>query len=88
MDAISFVLGVDSYQLRSNNLVDLINRRSDAEIAKPVTGNGKKRAGVVKEQGADKTVVSAYYVRNDNVEMVFSRRYSEAMYYYLLTISI
>lgn len=75
MDAISFVLGVDSYQLRSNNLVDLINRRSDAEIATPLTtGNGKKRTGVVKEQGANRTVVSAFYVRSDNEELIFSRR--------------
>lgn len=78
MDAISFVLGVDSYQLRSNNLIDLINRRSDAEIAKPLnTGNSKKRAGVVKEHGADKTIVSAFYVRSDNEELIFSRRYPD-----------
>ena len=76
MDAISFVLGINSNQLRSGHLVDLINRRSDAEIAKPTTTtNGKRRAGVVKEQGANKTVVSAYYMRSDNEELIFSRRY-------------
>lgn len=74
MDAISFVLGVNSNQLRSNHLIELINRRSDAEIAKP-TGGNKRRAGVVKEQGANKTVVSAYYMRSDNEELIFSRRY-------------
>lgn len=74
MDAISFVLGVNSNQLRSNHLIELINRRSDAEIAKPASGN-KRRAGVIKEQGANKTVVSAYYLRNDNEELIFSRRY-------------
>ncbi len=72
MDAISFVLGVNSNQLRSSHLVDLINRRSDSEIAKP-TGN-KRRAGVVKERGATKTSVSAYYLRNEDEEVVFSRR--------------
>ena len=74
MDAISFVLGVNSNQLRSNHLIELINRRSDAEIAKTTSGN-KRRAGVVKEQGANKTVVSAYYMRSDNEELIFSRRY-------------
>ena len=73
MDAISFVLGVNSNQLRSNHLIELINRRSDAEIAKTTSGN-KRRAGVVKEQGANKTVVSAYYMRSDNEELIFSRR--------------
>ena len=75
MDAISFVLGVNSNKLRSSHLVDLINRRSDSEIAKQVTSSGnKKRTAVVKDQGAKLTVVSAYYVRNDNQELIFSRR--------------
>lgn len=74
MDAISFVLGINSNQLRSSHLVDLINRRSDSEIAKPTSGN-KRRVGVVKEQGATKTVVSAYYLRSDDEELIFSRRY-------------
>ena len=74
MDAISFVLGVNSNQLRSDHLVDLINRRSDSEIAKPVATNNKKRSAVVKEQGATKTIVSAYYLRNENEELIFSRR--------------
>ena len=72
MDAISFVLGVNSNQLRSEHLVDLINRRSDAEIAKPVSN--KKRSAAVKEQGASKTVVSAYYLRSEDEEIIFSRR--------------
>jgi chromosome segregation ATPase len=79
MDAISFVLGVNSNQLRSSHLIELINRRSDAEISKP-TGN-KRRAGVVKEKGASKTVVSAYYMRSDNEELIFSRRY--ILFYYV-----
>lgn len=74
MDAISFVLGVNSNQLRSSHLVDLINRRSDAEIAKPSNSNNKRRSGVIKEQGATKTVVSAYYLRNNDEELIFSRR--------------
>ena len=74
MDAISFVLGVNSNQLRSTNLVDLINRRSDSEIAKP-SGN-KKRSGAIKEQGASKTVVSAHYLRTEDEELIFSRRYT------------
>lgn len=74
MDAISFVLGVNSNHLRSDHLVDLINRRSDSEIAKPVSNNNKKRSSVVKEQGATKTIVSAYYLRNETEEIVFSRR--------------
>ena len=72
MDAISFVLGVNSNQLRSEHLVDLINRRSDAEIAKPVSN--KKRSAAVKENGASKTVVSAYYLRSEDEEIIFSRR--------------
>lgn len=77
MDAISFVLGVNSNQLRSSHLVDLINRRSDAEIAKSTAAasNSNKKRAVVKEKGAQKTTVSAFYSRNDNEELVFSRRY-------------
>lgn len=74
MDAISFVLGINSNQLRSEHLVDLINRRSDSEIAKPVANNNKKRSAIVKEQGATKTVVSAYYLRSEDEELIFSRR--------------
>lgn len=73
MDAISFVLGVNSNQLRSNHLIDLINRRSDSEIAKPI-GN-KRRSGVIKDQGVTKTIVSAYYMKNESEELIFSRRY-------------
>lgn len=77
MDAISFVLGVNSNQLRSSHLVDLINRRSDAEIAKSTASlsSSNKKRPVVKEKGAQKTTVSAFYSRNDNEELIFSRRY-------------
>ena len=51
------------------HLVDLINRRSDAEIAKPVSN--KKRSAAVKEQGASKTVVSAYYLCSEDEEIIF-----------------
>lgn len=75
MDAISFVLGVNSNQLRSSHLVDLINRRSDAELAAAAsTTKGKRRSGVIKEQGAQKTIVSAFYLRNEDEELIFSRR--------------
>ena len=80
MDAISFVLGVNSNQLRSSHLVDLINRRSDAEIAKSTSASSSssssnKKRPIVKEKGAQKTTVSAFYSRNDNEELIFSRRY-------------
>lgn len=73
MDAISFVLGVNSNQLRSSHLVDLINRRSDSEIAKD---KGNKKRTMVKEQGALKTSVSAYYLQSSpsEEEFIFTRR--------------
>lgn len=80
MDAISFVLGVNSNQLRSSHLVDLINRRSDSEIAKSSTSTsttGNKKRAIIKEKGAQKTSVSAHYSRNNNEELIFSRRYTE-----------
>lgn len=70
MDAISFVLGVSSSHLRSSHLVDLINRRSDAEIASQGVGS-KRRA--VKERGALSTIVSAYYLRDNSEEVILSR---------------
>ena len=79
MDAISFVLGVNSNQLRSSHLVDLINRKSDAEIATQATpntsGRGKRgNSRMVKEQSALKATVSAYYLKsNGKDEIVFSR---------------
>lgn len=76
MDAVSFVLGVNSSQLRSSHLVDLINRRSDGEIASKGVGS-KRRA--VKEQGALKTTVSAHYRRDNDDELVFSRTYDKGL---------
>lgn len=70
MDAISFVLGVNSSHLRSSHLVDLINRRSDAEIANQGVGS-KRRA--IKEHGALSTSVAAFYQRDNGEEVVLSR---------------
>jgi chromosome segregation ATPase len=70
MDAISFVLGVSSSHLRSSHLVDLINRRSDAEIASQGVGS-KRRA--VKEHGALSTSVAAFYKRDNGEEVVLLR---------------
>ena len=70
MDAISFVLGVSSSHLRSSHLVDLINRRSDAEIASQGVGS-KRRA--VKEHGALSTTVAAFYMRDIGDQVVLSR---------------
>lgn len=86
MDAISFVLGVSSNQLRSSHLVDLINRRSDAELAASaaVKGSNKRRSGVIKEQGAQRTSVSAFYLRNEDEELIFSRRYTHYLIFLVL----
>jgi structural maintenance of chromosome 1 len=73
MDAISFVLGVNSSQLRSSHLVDLINRKSDAELATSTPNGTKKRGRVVKEQGAQKATVAAFYLKSTGQELVFAR---------------
>jgi len=79
MDAISFVLGVNSSQLRSSHLVDLINRKSDTEIATQTISNSTSRgkrgnSRMVKEQGALKATVAAYYLKSDGTkEIIFSR---------------
>jgi hypothetical protein len=51
-------------------LVDLINRRSDAEIASQGVGS-KRRA--VKEHGALSTSVAAFYKRDNGEEVVLLR---------------
>ncbi|KAF9100480.1 Structural maintenance of chromosomes protein 1 [Mortierella sp. GBA35] len=74
MDAISFVLGVKSSQLRSSQLRELIYRdRSDAEE------NGRpgasKNARTTSSNDADprKTWVMAVYQKNDGSEVKFTR---------------
>lgn len=59
MDAISFVLGVSSGKLRSNNLGELVHR--------PVS-SGKGRS-----KSSNKATVSAVYIKEDGEELQFSR---------------
>ena len=72
MDAISFVLGVPSSQLRSTNLADLIYRSGAGEGA----DSSKGRAARSKQQSnPKKACVSAYYRKDGaDAETVFSRR--------------
>jgi structural maintenance of chromosome 1 len=73
MDAISFVLGINSNQLRSSQLVDLINRKSGNELKTNVINSGTKKR-TIKEVGARKTVVSAFYENSNGKSVIFSRR--------------
>ncbi len=72
MDAISFVLGINSNQLRSNQLVDLINRKSDSEFSiLKSTSSCTKRS--VKNKGAQKSSVTAFYMNSKNENLIFTR---------------
>lgn len=73
MDAISFVLGIQSAHLRSSNLSELIYRGGSSEDAETEeTGKGKKR----KASGAKYASVTAFYFKTDGEELVFSRSVS------------
>lgn len=76
MDAISFVLGVKSSQLRSSQLRELIYRdRSDDTDDNTRPGASKNaRAASSNEADPRKTWVMAVYQRNDGTEVKFTRR--------------
>lgn len=85
MDAISFVLGVRSAQLRSNQLKDLIyragTRHEDGENGNGademiVDGKGRRRNGAVDDDDegqARKAWVMAVYVDKEDKEWKYQR---------------
>ena len=77
MDAISFVLGVKSSQLRSSQLRELIYRdRIDdtQEAARNVAGKSS-RASNGNDSDPRKTWVMAVYQKDDGSEIKFTRRH-------------
>jgi len=77
MDAISFVLGIQSAQLRSNNLAQLIYRSgSGSSMAQDgeAAVSGKKRGkGTSTGSCPSEASVTAYYYRGNGEELIFSR---------------
>ncbi len=73
MDAISFVLGIQSAHLRSNNLSELIYRSGNLQDgeADVVAEEGSKR----RRGGPKHTSVTAFYYKSDGEELIFSRTY-------------
>ncbi len=90
MDALSFVLGIHSAQLRSTHLADLIYRRGAAAEGAGEDATRRQEEEEEGEEGdaaphgrrqgaaAKAAVVSAYYVRGDGSELCFSRRVTRA----------
>lgn len=76
MDAISFVLGVKSSQLRSSQLRELIyrDRSDDAEDNARPGASKNARATPSHEADPRKTWVMAVYQKNDGTEVKFTRR--------------
>ncbi|KAF9340418.1 Structural maintenance of chromosomes protein 1 [Linnemannia elongata] len=75
MDAISFVLGVKSSQLRSSQLRELIYRDRSDETDDNTRPGASKNARAASSNEADprKTWVMAVYQRNDGTEVKFTR---------------
>ena len=76
MDAISFVLGVKSSQLRSSQLRELIYRDRSDETEDNARPGASKNARAASSNEADprKTWVMAVYQKNDGTEVKFTRR--------------
>ncbi|KAF9360946.1 Structural maintenance of chromosomes protein 1 [Mortierella sp. AD094] len=72
MDAISFVLGVKSAQLRSSQLRELIYR-DRANDREETQRNGAPRQGTANDADPRKTSVMAVYQKNDGSEVKFTR---------------
>lgn len=70
MDAISFVLGVKSSQLRSSHLKELLYRSSAAQDASMNVSTFD-----VDIQQADGAYVMAVYEKSDGTRLEFKRRY-------------
>ncbi|KAF8936672.1 Structural maintenance of chromosomes protein 1 [Haplosporangium gracile] len=74
MDAISFVLGVKSSQLRSSQLRELIYRdRSDDTDDNTRPGASKNARATSNDSDPRKTWVMAVYQKNDGTEVKFTR---------------
>ncbi|KAF9402001.1 Structural maintenance of chromosomes protein 1 [Mortierella sp. AD011] len=75
MDAISFVLGVKSAQLRSTQLRELIyrDRADDSEEAQRNGVSGSSRQGTGNDADPRKTSVMAVYLKDDGSEVRFTR---------------
>ncbi|KAG9064846.1 Structural maintenance of chromosomes protein 1 [Linnemannia hyalina] len=75
MDAISFVLGVKSSQLRSSQLRELIYRDRSDDNEDNVRPGASKNARAASSNEADprKTWVMAVYQKNDGTEVKFTR---------------
>ncbi|KAF9116235.1 Structural maintenance of chromosomes protein 1 [Mortierella sp. AM989] len=75
MDAISFVLGVKSAQLRSSQLRELIyrDRVDNGEEAQRNGTNGASRQGALNDADPRKTWVMAVYQQDDDTEIKFTR---------------
>ncbi|KAK5808285.1 condensin complex subunit SMC1 [Linnemannia elongata] len=75
MDAISFVLGVKSSQLRSSQLRELIYRDRSDDTDDNTRPGASKNARATSSNEADprKTWVMAVYQRNDGTEVKFTR---------------
>jgi len=82
MDAISFVLGVKSSQLRSSQLRELIyrDRIDDSEENTRNGVNGSSRRAAGNDSDPRKTSVTAVYMNDDQTETRFTRRYSYTRY--------
>lgn len=92
MDAISFVLGIQSAQLRSSNLGELIYRAGSSadgdEIGTVMEGVGaagkagakQKKRKIGTNTGEIKSAsVTAYYYKSTGEELKFSRRYAKQL---------
>lgn len=79
MDAISFVLGVKSAQLRSSNLKDVIfrGRKLASEPGAVGSGESDEEEGEAEQSGGEtgKASVTAVYRDRDGKEWRFQRRY-------------
>lgn len=77
MDAVSFVLGIQSAHLRSSNLAELIYRDGSGEEGSGEDGKdgrGKRRKG----DGPKHASVSAFYTDSHGQDLVFSRTYQRS----------
>ena len=73
MDAISFVLGIKSAQLRSSQLRDLIYRGRKLARGDSATPDDQEVNGDSGEGTAKKALVMAVYVDNEGNEFHFQR---------------
>lgn len=73
MDAISFVLGIQSVHLRSNNLAELIYRSGEELVVAEAPATRKRKGAAAPSDGATHASVTAFYYKACGTELVFSR---------------